>query len=214
MATITYALTTKEKVKEFLGIVGTTNDALIDSLINYVTDFIEGYVGRRFKETQYTNEEYDVPNGDIVFLREFPVNELTVAEYRTGTIASPTFVAFNTNDFLLYKKEGYVKFFFISFRFFQGLTVREKLLRFTYKAGFKIDFANELSATHTLPFDIAMVATQLVARMFNLRTAEGIKSESTEGQSITYDRDNDITNQFTIEQKSVLEKYKSHRLTI
>ena len=52
MATIAYALTTKEKVKEFLGITGTTNDALIDSLINYITDFIESYVGgRRFKET-------------------------------------------------------------------------------------------------------------------------------------------------------------------
>src|SRR3989304_5979824 len=212
MATIAYALTTKEKVKEFLGITGTTNDSLIDSLINYITDFIESYVGgRRFKETPYTNEEYDLPNGNIVFIRQFPLTELTSAQYLTGSIASPVWVSFTANDFQTYLKEGYVKFFS---SFASILAESERALRFTYKAGYKIDFANELSATHTLPFDIAMVATQLVSRMFNLRTAEGIKSESTEGQSITYDRDTDVSQQLTIEQKATLEKYKKHKLTI
>ena len=213
MPLLPYALTTLAKVKLFLGITDTNSDDLLESLINLTTDQIEGLCGnRRFLQTVYTDDDYDVPNGSIVFLRQWPVASLQAVEFRTGTIASPIFQAFNANDFLLYGPEGYVKFFFFNFQTFQGLTIRNKLLRFDFTAGYKIDFANELDATkHELPFDITLLTTELVAKKTKLRTAQGIKREATEGQSVEYN-DNAMKD-LTDEQKSILARYRRIKLT-
>ena len=174
-------------------------------MIAYITDFIENYCGkRRFKETTYTNEEYDLPDGIFLFLRQFPISTLTLAQFFSGTLDTPSWTTFDVNSYQLYGNEGYVKFF----GGFEREASQSRLLRFTYTAGFKIDFANPYTATHTLPHDLTMVATQLTAKIFKLRTSEGIKSESTEGQSITYDKETDVDNQITFEQKGVLENYK------
>lgn len=212
MALLPYALTTVAKVKVFLGIIDTASDALIESLINLTTDQIEGLCGnRRFLQTIYTDEDYDLPNGDIVFLRQWPVASLEAVEFRTGTIASPIFQAFNANDFLLYGPEGYVKFFFFDFRTFQGLTIRNKLLRFDFTAGYKIDFTKETDpAFHELPFDITFLTTELVAKRLNLRKSQGFKAETTEGQSVTY---SGLTEDLTDEQKSILARYRRNKLT-
>ena len=208
MATPAHSLTTKEKVKLLLGITVSTDDALIDMMIGWVTDFIENYCGgRRFKETTYTNEEYDQPEGDKVFLRNWPVSSLTSVQYRTGTIASPTFISFDANDYILYGNEGFIKFF----ARFHGILGVAKALRFSFVAGYKIDFANELSATHTLPFDLTAVATQLVANIFNTKDSGGLKSESTEGQSVTY-ADMSADN-LSDAQKQILSKYTIPRIT-
>ena len=169
MATVAHALTTLAKVKQYLGITVATHDALIESLINYTTDYIEGLCGgRRFKKATYTNEIYDSPDGDILFLKQYPLVSVATVEYRTGTIASPTYIAFNANDFAVYLLEGYLRFF-SNFSAIQG---NAQALRVTYDAGFLIDFTNELSATHNLPFDIAWLATELCAKLFNLRASQ------------------------------------------
>ena len=89
MALLPYAITTLAKVKLFLGITDTSNDILLESLINLTTDQIEGLCGnRRFLQTIYTDEDYDVPNKDIVFLRQWPVASLEAVKFRTGRPAS------------------------------------------------------------------------------------------------------------------------------
>ena len=210
MATVTHALTTLAKVKQYLGITSSTNDALIESLINYVTDYIESLCGgRRFKEATYTNEVYDNPDGNNLFLRQYPIQSVSVVEYRTGTISSPTYVAFSADDFIVYKPEGYIHFFAM----FGGITEGEQALRTTYVAGYKIDFSNELTpASHSLPFDVAWLATELCTMLFNRRASQGLKAESTEGQSVTY---GSLSEQdLSPAQKEVIVKYQKHRLTI
>lgn len=207
MATVAYALTTKEKVKAHLGIASatTTYDSLIETFINQVTDFIEGYCGgRRFKETTYTAEMYDSDRQFKIFLKNFPVTTLTSVEYRSGTIASPSWVTYTNEGYLLYSGEGYVHFF--------GRLPKIHLgIRFTYVAGYKIDFTNELTSTHTLPFDLTMAATMLCAKIYNRRQSEGISQMSTEGQSISFAG---VSGEMDQTVKEILDKYKTYRLAI
>ena len=123
-----------------------------------------------------------------IFLRNYPVASLTSVKYRSGTWGAITWESLNVNDYLL-NDNGKVAF---SFPFPEA----EKYLQIIYTGGYKIDFANELLiASHTLPFDLTQVATEIVAQSFNLRTSVGISNESTEGQSITY-KDSDVTKQY------------------
>lgn len=195
--TVSYALTTTAKVKAHLGISVSTYDTVIDTIVNWTTDFIEGYVGKRFKETTYTQEEYD---GGVhcLFLKNYPVTTLSAFEYAQGLPSSPTWTAFSANDYKLYGNEGYIKS--LAGTFANG----SRNLRATYTAGYKIDFANELTSTHTLPFDVTMVATQLSAKIFDKRFSEGKSSENVEGQSINW------MSELTPEQKSVLGKYQKN----
>ncbi len=205
-------LTTKAKVKAFVGIPSatTTYDDLIDMLINNTSQFIEGYCGnRRFLNQTYTHEIYDAENnrgtkgGSCIFLHQFPITALTTLEYRSGTILNPSWVVYDPNSYITYLKPGFVRFYAILPRISQGL-------RFTYTAGYLIDFTHEDDPTkHTLPFDLTMTATEMVARKYQLRQAQGIKSESVEGESVTFADDKP-----TSDQLSVLKKYTVARMAI
>jgi len=208
-------LTTLEKVKASLGILpaDTSKDVLINDFINQATSFIQNYCGRVFAMTTYTNELYDIPNGSKLFTHNYPVASVASVQYRTGTIGAPTYVSFTTNDYLVYLAEGYISFI-SQFGFGLGSFVTgEQALRMTYDAGYLIDWANEGDPTlHTLPADLTMVATQLVAGMFNTRATQGLKSESTEGQSVDYGSISDRA--MTKQQVDVLGGYAYPRLTI
>jgi hypothetical protein len=205
MATIDYAITSKAKVKAHLGITDTNSDALLDMLVYYVTDFIEGYCGgRRFKRGTVSNETHDTDNIHNVFLRNFPIASLTSVEYRSGTVSSPVWNTFTAEGYLLYGDEGYVHFFSKLPKVMQGI-------RFTYVAGFLIDFANDTdSALHTLPYDLTWVATELVARLFTNKGTDGIKNMSTEGQSVMFADPGQFLNGL---HASILGKYQAVRLT-
>lgn len=212
---LTYALTTKDKVKDYCGIpsTDTTTDDVITQLINQATGFIESFCGgRRFLSTTYTDELYDSMGGrsqiggSIIFLQQMPITALTAVKYRAGTTTTPNWVTYDANGYLLYGKEGYVKFYSVLPEISLGLS-------FTYTAGYLIDFANETDITkHTLPFDLTQVCTQMVAEQMNIRKSRGIKTESTEGQSITYfDRSGSNMDPMTLE---TLRKYQTNRLHV
>lgn len=206
MSVVSYGLTTRTKVKSFLGITDSSSDTIIDELINYVTDYIESMCGRRFLETTYTGEEYDTKETTKIFLKNYPVSTLSSVEYRSGIISSPTWNTYDVNGYLLYGPEGYVKFF-------SRLSESSKGIRFTYTAGFKIDFTNEGSLTlHTLPYDISLVATELVAKLHDTRKSEGVLSMTTEGQSITYQ--SSVGDLVTKGQKSIISAYQAHRFSL
>ncbi len=200
MATIAHALTTKEKVKTQLGITGTDSDAQIESLIGYITDFIEGSCGgRRFKSTTYSNEQYDTEDCKRdLFLKQMPVTSVTSVEYRTGTVTNPSWITYNADNYIPYLKEAYI-------HFFASLGKTHLGLRVTYIAGFLIDFTNETNATlHTLPQDISGLATDLVCLMIQKKGTDGIQSQTTEGQSVTFTDPEKLMNSI---HKSIIQKY-------
>ena len=66
MAVGTYALTSLAKVKAFLGISGTTNDTLLETLVDRVTALAESYTNRKLKARDYSYDPdaagYDADN--------------------------------------------------------------------------------------------------------------------------------------------------------
>jgi hypothetical protein len=179
----TDALTSRAKVKSYLGITGTDNDALIDELITYVTQFIKSYCGgRKFLAADYVETYDSYRTRRVVFLKQRPCNSITTVEYCSGTPSAVVWVTYNADSYLKYLEEGYIKFYAQLPQISQGFRV-------SYNAGYKIDFSQEFDPLfHTLPEDITLVATELVVKILNTRKAVGISNESTEGQSVTYSR--------------------------
>lgn len=187
-------LTTLEKVKYALSINDTTQDVLLQTLIDQSTDIIQGFCGGRIFGTGTYSEILDFPQGNYagtdIFLKNYPIQttEPFTVSYRTGPIGSPVWVAYTNNDYLIYDKSGYIKMVsifggstFIGSGNFQSIKVE-------YTAGYLIDFNNETNpALHNLPKDLTAIATQIVmANYNNSGQASGLKSESTEGQSVVY----------------------------
>ena len=219
MPLVPFALTTLQRLKDYTGISGTASDTILEQLINRATGFIEARTNRRFKSTTFTNELYDGGH-DRIFLRQYPVTDLATVEFRVGSISSPTFTAFNANDFLLYDKAGYIQFIFARAKGVSPVFVSSSQfipdgatpqgvqnIRVTYTAGFLIDFANEDDeALHNLPFDLEELCIRIAAKRFNLRKADGVVSESVEGASITWA--NPTADQLSFEDKAILKKYE------
>jgi hypothetical protein len=88
---LNYALTTVADVKESLGIPSsdTSKDNLIKRKINFATLYIESYCGlsrdHHFKETTYTNEEYDATGANSLVLRMRPVTSVTSFQKRDSS---------------------------------------------------------------------------------------------------------------------------------
>ena len=68
MAVDTYALTSLAKVKSWLGIGGTSDDAILEASIDRASDIIESYCDRKFK--QRTFREFAQPGGERTFALE------------------------------------------------------------------------------------------------------------------------------------------------
>ncbi len=182
MTLVDHALTTTQRVKNLLGINDTSYDTLLDQLINSVTDWIESQTMRRFKRGTYSNEVYDGNGEKFLYLRQQPVISVSAAQYRSGSLSSPTWNDFNANDWELDTNRGAI--------YFPGKAPKgTRNLRFTYVAGYLIDFANATDSNlHTLPFDVSFLAERLVASAFNQRLAGGKKSEGLEGANIVWDQ--------------------------
>jgi len=184
-----FALTSRGKVKSRLGISisDSSNDAMIDDMINQTSQLIQTMCNRLFLQQAF-DEQYDTEGGEYLFLRQYPVavSPAPILYIRGGNIATPTWTVFNDTGYYAtpdYLSRGMLRF--------TGKTlpkVGRQLLRVVYTAGYLIDFQNELnSALHTLPFDLTMLATDLVVRAFNHRSAQGISEEQIEGQKQAYD---------------------------
>lgn len=70
------ALTTLAAVKSYLKLQGTTDDALLEDLINASSSAIENFCKRKFKEQAYVEEEFDGTGKNFVLLDQFPVKSI------------------------------------------------------------------------------------------------------------------------------------------
>jgi hypothetical protein len=187
--TVGWALTTLERVKARLGIKETGFDILIEQLINSITDWIEGQCGgRRFKKTTYTNEIHDgsqpaaIGEGKkrFLLLKHAPITALTSFQYNGGTIGSPSWTNFSTEEYQLLDKEGMIYILGTLPRGFRNI-------RATYDAGFLIDFANETDTVkHNLPFDLSNLAERLVVKEFKRREEIGKSGESQGDATVSF----------------------------
>ncbi|WP_141434387.1 head-tail connector protein [Bacillus sp. 03113] len=72
------ALTTLESVKNYLkiGTEQTSEDSMLEGLINSASSAIENYCERKFKEQTYIDEEYDGGGSKYLHLKQYPVKEI------------------------------------------------------------------------------------------------------------------------------------------
>jgi len=180
---ISYALTTKERVKAKLEITASNQDTTIDRLIASVTDFIESKCNRRFLRTTYTQEIYDGTNVDgtpkqSLILNNGPLVSISQFQYRTGLKSSPVWVDFVVDDYQEIKRLGVITL---------TLPSGFENIRISYTAGYLIDFTNEFdSALHTLPHELTDLAERLVIRFFKKRESEGRSIETFQGSTTTW----------------------------
>lgn len=193
-----YALTTVDRVKQRLGINNANLDSVLLRFINAATDFIESYCNRRFKEQNISNELHviDSYGQEYVFLKQRPVTALTSLQYRSGSIGSPTWNNVPTENFELVEdgKSGLTKVY--------GGMAKGLLVRASYAAGYKIDFANfGNTSLHTLPADLTDCAERLVTRLLKRREDEGKSRTSYQQGSVDYMTD------LSFEDREVLNYY-------
>lgn len=180
---VPYALTTVLRIQERLTLQSTDFGTPLARIISAVTDYLEGETGRRFKETTYTNESYQIinPATKVVLLKNPPVSSVTSIQYRTGLKSSPNWTEFPNDDWDILSDGagGVIQVW--------GLVGGINTLRVSYVGGYKIDFANAGSPTaHTLPFDISDLAERLTVKMFKRRESDGRSSESFQGGTVQW----------------------------
>jgi hypothetical protein len=196
---INYALTTKERVKEKLGITNNSFDSLFDRLIAGVTDYIENYCNRRFRKQTGIVEIVSVEedNQSFFVLRNAPVSNLVVY-YNSGTPSAPNWTEYPADGYELVGngESGLVKIY-------GGVGKGVNVIKFVYDGGYLVDWSNEYDITkHNLPHDLAELADRLVIRWYKKRESAGKASESYEGGSVNWKETIDE------EDKSILDYYK------
>lgn len=163
----------------------TTWDTVLERMVAAATDTIESMAGdRRFKSATYTSEVYSGEDGQktMVLLRHFPVTTLTSAYYRAGDPETPNWTAFDATEYeLINDKEPR------RVRIYSKVPAGQNNLRFTYVAGYLIDFANDTDVTkHTLPFDVSDLCERMVISKWKQRESEGKINEAGAEASVSW----------------------------
>ena len=155
---LSYALTTKNDVKESLGISSsvTTYDNLIIRKINQATLAIENYCGRRFASTVYTDEEYNATQTSEIILKQRPVTTFTQLSIRDSALNISTWETIDTQLYFTDLSSGVV---LLNFRA-SGSWKRYKV---TYTAGYT-----------TIPEDLAEACASLAAYYYTNADASDV----------------------------------------
>jgi hypothetical protein len=127
------ALTTKERVKERLGITETGWDDFINRLIISVTSRMEKMCGRDFTLATYTDELHDgsdwqSSNRNILITRNAPISAVSAISYKAGTNTTPNWTTFSADDYDVDYDAGLIHFSY-------PLPRGKRNIRTTYTAG-------------------------------------------------------------------------------
>jgi len=203
MSLISYALTTVARYKVFAGITSSTQDDLIELLINAATDYIESYCGRRFKKTTYTQEIYDGDNSMVLSLRNFPVDSSAAftIEWRNSGVNEDDWETIDSQYHTVDYESGIVKAM-------GGLKYRgnRSSLRVTYTAGYDYDNAATFLGTVGAG-DLEYACWELVKNALNNSNLNSnVQSEHLREYSVTYFAGGVYSNSVVMD---ILDKYKN-----
>lgn len=161
------SLTTNTKVKQYLSITTSTDDALITALCGYVQAFILSVCGLTLDEEEISEEVHSGDDyGTILVLNKAPVKSIEKLESRSG-IAGTDWIEENANDYELIPDQGKVEFVY-------KLSGRRNIM-VTYTAGMD-----------TVPDDLEALATRLAAKEYNRRLGAGATQEALAEGSISW----------------------------
>lgn len=159
------ALATLAQAKEFLGITGTDQDALITRLLDAATQYLETQTGRTLAQTTLT-EYYDGDGDRTLFVASPPAS---FENYGVDTYLKIDDVQIDEDAFVVHSGEG--RIVLDSAVFSRG----DKNVEVKYKGGFA-----------TVPADLVQATIELAGAMLKRGRSAGVKSESIGDYSVTY----------------------------
>ena len=164
MSVVAWALTSRDNLKQVLGITTNTDNDLLDNIINRATYIIESYCGnRRFKSTAYTNQEYDGTDTNYINAKHYPITAMTAYEKNYGNVGDTDWESLQ-GEYIKYIDDGEGPGqFYYKFGFLKGV----RNYRFSYTAGYS-----------TIPYDLEQACLDLCVWIYNDRKNKGMKSES------------------------------------
>lgn len=201
---LSYALTSVDDVKESLGIDSgdTSKDNLIKRKINQATLYIETYCGlardHHFKETTYTDEEYDGARGNSLVLRMRPVSTITSFQVRNSNASDGTFSDVESELYFKDLSAGIIELITNTYGGWNRYRV-------TYTAGYS-----------TIPFDLSEACVTLASYYVENSASGTAVKKKQEGQiSIEYfdskgTGDGSVIDQLGLDE--VLSRYKQYNI--
>lgn len=185
MALLSYALTTVARLKTFLGVTTVADDTLLESIVNAVTEFVEGYCDRRFKQTTYTDEKYDGTGRANLLLRNWPVDTATavVVKRRSSLLNINDWVTLSSDLFIIDYRNGIV-----TAKSGSDFYLEPQYYSLTYKAGYDFDNSAGTPTMDTAGLgDLEYAVWKLCAAAYKNRKSDPtIQSERIGDYSVTF----------------------------
>jgi len=206
------ALTTTELARKRVGVTGSGEDDLLNHFINFASDRIETYCGRKFKKQQYSGEKHSGQGRQFLVLKNYPI--VSIDEIKVdGNVINTT-----TSDFfldaeagMLHNINGWVGG--IVNTAWLDVEVNSQAQRFNieakYTAGYVLPQDEAGQIVRTLPRDLEEACILLVkeAYLADKNQNLGIKQEVIGGYSVTY-QDTSVKNSFPIQVLDILNSYR------
>ncbi len=191
MALISQALTTLADAKLIAGVSGTSDDALLELLINSASVSISGYCSRDFGRADYT--EYIPASGrQSLQVKNWPIASVSSVKDNDVTLTVNVDYRLDTQDKAqgqIYREQGWAGSWSV-----RGMTndpnQPRRILTVAYTAGYYLPGAvgYVAGAADSLPLDISMVCNMMVAERYaaTKQNSHGLKSLSEGDLSYTW----------------------------
>lgn len=162
-------LATLADLKTYLGISGTSEDAVLQIFLNRADAQAKRIIGRDIEKPQSNYaEETDGHGESILQVRNFPIISVVSVEFHDGSSWQPV----SSSEYSVKKSSGQIRFPYSSVpRGFGNV-------RITYMGGYE-----------TVPHDVTEAVVRIAASAYNRRNSDGIKREKIEGAEIEYSQD-------------------------
>ena len=206
------ALTTLDNVKLIGGIADTSDDALLNILIDRVSNSFLNAIHRDLRKTTYTSETYPPNNSQYLVLKNYPIVKLTSIVDTGVTLTVTTDYLMSDQDAingLVYRQGGWTGNYLVS-----GMTsdivagVREILI--TYDAGylFPADAGYSAGGTTSLPLDISQFCEEEVIRRYQRIKRQMIGLSSIHEGGINYAAQLTDESGFIAEHCAIIKRYE------
>jgi hypothetical protein len=165
------ALATLTELKAYLSITDSTKDVVLQLLLDAADATVETYCGRDFEaDATDRTEIVDGKAQRSILLRKYPIVSLTKVERNAGTLDVPVWETVPASSYRVDSSVGAIDFLCATSR---GLNE----YRATYKGGYA-----------AVPSDVKVAVIKIAAANYARRGADGVNSETVNGDSISFDK--------------------------
>lgn len=173
------ALTTLAKTKTYLEITSSSQDGLIEQLIDAVSSFILSYLDRDLK-AQSRTVIFSGSGRTEKVLPDAPISGSVVLSNRYSPFVDSDWSGIDSDQFEVTANTGKI---FMPSSFYRG----QNNYRAVYTGGYTYPGdAGYDAATNKLPFDIEMAVWELVGVKLGTNKSGGVESEQVKNIRITY----------------------------